>query len=123
MEINGFWLNDTLSPLAVTVNNAQYTGIIPPGRSSEPMRMQLDEMMMLNVLITNETLACNPRLLWLGEGLESVQILQQARRNMGWENVHVESPILPIYIFHLAMTADGLLIVGTVELVEEGVLA
>jgi hypothetical protein len=69
------------------------------------------------VLIVNTDVTSNPYLLWEDPSADQIIILQQVARRNPWEEVKVKHQGLPLYKFHV-IENDGLLIVGTVELIE-----
>ncbi len=124
MEIKGIWLNNTTETISVTVNGELYTGIIDAGRHSRLMPMPLTGLLTLRVDITNSTDLSSVVLLWQNEDLTHPTIMQQAERFGPWNPVAVDASVaLGIYRFIIEESDGGLLIVGTVELVENAVLA
>jgi hypothetical protein len=113
----GTWYNETSSSITVTVVGQHGSITIGSNASSEPMPMQLSGWLSLDVLIANTDVTSNPILLWEDPTADQIVILQQALRFGAWEEVKVKHQGLPYYKFHVIET-DGLLIVGTVELIE-----
>lgn len=124
MEIKGIWLNSTTESITVTVNGENYSGIIDAGGHSPIMSMTFTSLMALSVNIATRTDLNSIVLLWQTQDLAHPEILQQAERFGSWSPVAVDrSMAFGIYRFIIEESDGGLLIVGTVELVENGVFA
>ena len=124
MEIKGIWHNCTTYTIDVTVNGEYYTGSIDAGGNSPIMAMSLTDLLTLRVNITNGTDLSSLVLLWQTLDLAHPSLLQQTARFGAWNPLPVvnRKPI-GIYRFKVEQADGGLLIVGTVELVEGEVYA
>lgn len=124
MEIKGIWINKTPEPISVTVNGECYSGIIATSGHSPLMVMPLTGLNTLNVNITNRCEISSPVLLWLNDQVENPTIMQQTLRFGSWESLPVVATLVPtFYRFIIEEVDGGLLIVGTVELVDNEILA
>ena len=113
----GAWHNETSSNITVTVVGQHGPISIGSNASSEPMTMQLSGLLTLDAVIANTDVSSNPVLLWEDPSADQIIILQQVARRTPWEEVKVKHQGLPFYKFRVIENA-GLLIVGTVELID-----
>jgi hypothetical protein len=124
MEIKGIWKKKTTTPISVTVNGENFSGIIDPSCASPKMTISLSGLMTLDVIITNSRQVGNPVLLWENNDYSNSAIMQQVQRFGDWESLSVsQNDSGNTYHFVVEELDGGLLIVGTVELVDVEVLA
>jgi hypothetical protein len=113
----GAWRNETSTSITVTVDGQSDPITVGSNSTSLPMILQLSGWLTLDVVLANSDGSSNPILLWEDPNAEQIVILQQVARHDPWVAVKVKHQGLPFYMFHL-IEEDGLLIVGTVELID-----
>lgn len=118
--IKGRFDNDTDITLNLTVQSNTLPPLVPGG-TSEWVIIKLSGLMAMemNIHDNDGNNLSNPTLMWQGTTGQNPAIFQQANRFFEWEPVTVDEGTHSGYHFNLTMNGDSLVIIGTVELVEE----
>ncbi|MFN8393095.1 MAG: hypothetical protein U0176_00310 [Bacteroidia bacterium] len=118
--ILGRFKNNTGMPLTVTVQSCTELHL-QPEETSRMFPIILDRLMAMNLNIKDAdgNDLSDPILIWESTSGEVRHIFQQVNRHWAWEQVEVIAAQLEGYHFNLETDGGTLVIIGTVELVEE----
>lgn len=117
--ISGMWRNDTSKTVTISWNGQPPIAPIAPGSYSGLHVIRLTDLMMLEHTIVQGDLVSYPILLWEGRDVTVMKLFQQNARFENWYDIDLFASGIHHYVFQLIDDTDGLVIVGTVELVEE----
>lgn len=121
--ILGRFQNNTVLPLKVTIQSDKEI-LLNPGEMSCSMPIMLSGLMALEMKIADEgnNGISDPILIWKATLTKVPTIYQQSHRYAEWVAVPIRVDGISLYHFVLQKDGESLVIIGTVELVEEDAL-